>query len=130
LEDLYDALQDKEQRIMSNATAHTTLIPQLVWAITDKSREFYSQICKRNDVDPPDDGTPPKFAIADISIYTSMFRAGLPIEVDNMPEQWKRKKPASESGISSNRRAADTIKETPTDAEATTHSGPQRRRRN
>jgi hypothetical protein len=99
LEDLYDALQDKEQRIMSNATAHTTLIPQLVWAITDKSREFYSQICKRNDVDPPDDGTPPKFAIADISIYTSMFRAGLPIEVDNMPEQWKRKKPASESGI-------------------------------
>lgn len=49
-------------------------------------------------MDPPDEGTPPKFAIANVSIYTSMLKAGLPIAVDNMPEQWKRKKPASESG--------------------------------
>jgi hypothetical protein len=98
LEDLYEALQDKEQRIMSDPTAHSTLIPQLVWAITTASRDFYSNISKRNDVDPPDDGTPPKLPIAGISIYTSMFTAGIPFQVANMPEQWKRKQPASESG--------------------------------
>jgi hypothetical protein len=91
LEDLYEALQDRQQRIMSDSTAPTSLIPRLVWAITEASRDFYSQICKRSDVDPPDDGTRPTFAVAEISIYTSLFKAGLPIEVANMPEQWKRR---------------------------------------
>jgi hypothetical protein len=49
-------------------------------------------------VDPPDDGPPPKLPIAGISIYTSMFTAGIPFQVANMPEQWKRKTPGSEFG--------------------------------
>jgi hypothetical protein len=109
LEDLYDALQDKQQRIMSDPTAPTTLIPQLVWAITDASREFYSQICTKSDVDPPEDGTPPKFAIAEISIYTSLFKAGLPIQVANMPEQWKRKNTGIDIGATQQQTSNRTI---------------------
>ena len=48
-------------------------------------------ICTREDVDPPDRGRdtqPPKFAVAQLSIHTAMFRAGYKLNLTNVPQQW------------------------------------------
>jgi hypothetical protein len=93
LKDLYIALKRQEQTIMGNTTSASKLIPQIVWAITCTSREFYGMISTRDDVNPPDDGYKqgaPRFAEATLSIHTSLFKAGHKLNLENVPEQWKR----------------------------------------
>ena len=96
LKDLHTALQEREQHILGDPEAAADLIPQLTWAIISGSREFFGIICNRDDVDPPDRGRdtqPPKFAIAQLSIHTAMFRAGYKLNLTNVPDQWIRKTP-------------------------------------
>jgi hypothetical protein len=93
LKDLHTALKRREQTIMGNTTSASELIPQIVWAITCTSREFYGTISTRDDVDPPDDGYSPGapcFVEATLSIHTSLFKAGHRLNLENVPEQWKR----------------------------------------
>jgi hypothetical protein len=93
LKDLYTALKKREQTIMGNTTSASELIPQIVWAITCASREFYGTISTREDVDPPDDGYghgAPCFVEATLSIHMSLFKAGQKPNLENLPEQWRR----------------------------------------
>lgn len=83
---------------MGNTTSASELIPQIVWAITCALREFYGTISTRDNVDPPDDGYGPGapcFAEATLSIHTSLFKAGHKLNLENVPEQWKRSPPAA-----------------------------------
>jgi hypothetical protein len=95
--DLHTALQEQEgQHILGDPEAAADLIPQLTWAIISGSREFFGTIsCTRDDVDPPDRGRntqPAKFAIAQLSIHTAMFKAGYKLNLTNVPDQWKAKR--------------------------------------
>jgi hypothetical protein len=89
LRDLQTALQEQEHRLMGTPDITTNLIPQIVWAIISVARHFYGHISTRTDVD-PEDGAP-RLAIAQLSIYTTMLRAGLKLDLAGVPEQWKRK---------------------------------------
>lgn len=93
LRDLQNALQDKEHRLMGTPDVTYDLIPQLVWAVIATARDFYGHISTRPDVD-PEDGTP-RLAIAQLSIYTTMLKAGLKLDLAGVPEQWKRKAPSN-----------------------------------
>jgi hypothetical protein len=103
LKDMHRILQKKEQRILSKPDVEADLIPQLVWAITSSAREFYITISKRVDVDPPDDGEP-NLPVAELSIYTSMLKARLKLDIDDMPDQWRRQpKPKGDTNRAGNR---------------------------
>jgi hypothetical protein len=90
LRDMHQALQKREQTLMGDPEEASALIPQLAWAITSSAREFYGTISTRKDVDPPDNSAP-RVAIAQLSIYTQLFKAGLTLNLTNMPDQWRRK---------------------------------------
>jgi hypothetical protein len=95
---MHTALQEREQTIMGDPSAASELIPQIVWAITCASREFYGTISTRTDVDPPEDEYgpgEPRFAQAELSIHTSMFKVGYKLNLANLPEQWKRTPPST-----------------------------------
>ena len=89
LRDLHSALQEKEHRLMGTPEVTADLIPQLVWAIISAAREFFGHISTRADVD-PNDGTP-KVAIAQLSIYTTMLKAGLKLDLAGVPDQWRQR---------------------------------------
>jgi hypothetical protein len=91
MRDMHTALQAKEHRLMGTPEATGDLIPQLVWAIISATRDFYGHISTRADVDPNHDS--PSFAIAQLSIYTTMLKAGLRMDLAGVPDQWKRKAP-------------------------------------
>jgi hypothetical protein len=93
LSDMHDAMQDQEQTIMGDPATMAEWLPQLAWAIISASRAFFLHISTREDVDPTERGTP-RFAVANLSIYTSMFRAGLKLNLAAMPSEWRRKEPA------------------------------------
>jgi hypothetical protein len=90
LRDLHTAIQEREQTIMGDPDAVADLIPQLAWAATTAAREFYGTISTRTDVKPPNEGAP-KVAIAQLSIHTTMFKAGYRLNLTNLPDQWRRK---------------------------------------
>lgn len=87
---LQAALQEKEHRLMGSPETTADLIPQLVWAIISTAREFYGHISTRADIDPADDEAP-RVAIAQLSIYTTMMKAGLKLDLAGIPDQWRRK---------------------------------------
>jgi hypothetical protein len=89
LKDLHMAIQEREQTIMGDPTSMAELIPQLAWIITSTAREFYGTICTKDDIDPPLDQTP-RLAIAQLSLHTTMFKAGWKLNIANIPEQWQR----------------------------------------
>jgi hypothetical protein len=93
LKDLHRAIQQREQMLMGEPNIVATLIPQLVWAVTTAAREFYGSISTRSDVDPPDDDSSPRVAVAQLSIHTTLFKAGIALNLTNLPDQWKRKTP-------------------------------------
>jgi hypothetical protein len=93
LKDLYTAIQEREQTLMGDPTEVAELIPQLAWAITMAARDFYGTISTRGDVDPPDNDAP-KIATAQLSIHTTMFKAGYRLNLHNLPDQWRCKTPA------------------------------------
>jgi hypothetical protein len=98
LQDLFTAVQEWEQTLMGDLAAVDELIPQLAWAVTAAAREFYGTINTRGDVDPPEDEygtTAPTVAIAQLSIHTTMFKAGYRLNLTNIPEQWKRHPPSA-----------------------------------
>ena len=90
LKDLHRTLQQRQQRIMGKPKGEAELLPQLTWAIIATTREFFVTLRKRKDIDPDDDGEP-RIVIAELSIYTSMLKAGLQLNLPDMPEQWQRK---------------------------------------
>jgi hypothetical protein len=75
---------------MGNAEEAEEIIPQLVWAVISASRDFFSIIRTRDDVDPPE-GEPANVAIANLHIPTQMFKAGFRLNLANVPNQWTRK---------------------------------------
>ena len=89
LKDLHTAIQVREQTIMSDPTSMADLIPQLTWIITSTARDFYGTICTKDDIDPAPDGAP-RLAIAQLSLHTTMFKAGWKLNIANVPEQWQR----------------------------------------
>jgi hypothetical protein len=83
---------------MGDPTAVEELIPQLAWAVTAAARDFYGNISTRDDVDPSEDDyglRAPKVAIAQLSIHTTMFKAGYWLNLTNIPDQWKRQTPGN-----------------------------------
>jgi hypothetical protein len=93
LEDLRETLRERQQKLLGDPTAAKELIPQLVWAIICASQEFFETVSTREDVDPPEDGYGPSFAQAELSIHTSMFKAGYKLQLADIPEQWMSKSP-------------------------------------
>jgi hypothetical protein len=89
---MYTAVQEPEPTIMGNQNNMADLIPQLAWAITTAARKFYGTISTKMDVDPLDDGEL-NVAIAQLSIHTTMFKAGYRLNLNNLPEQWRRQSP-------------------------------------
>jgi hypothetical protein len=96
LHDLFTAVQEREQTLMGDPAAVDELIPQLAWAVTAAAREFYGTISTRGDVDPPEDEygpTAPTVAITQLSIHTTMFKAGYRLNLTNILDQWRRHPP-------------------------------------
>jgi hypothetical protein len=75
---------------MGNAEEAEEIIPQLVWAVISASRDFFSVIRTRDDVDTPE-GEPANVAIANLHIPTQMFKAGFRLNLANVPNQWTKK---------------------------------------
>jgi hypothetical protein len=75
---------------MGSPETTADLLPQLVWAVISAAREFYGHISTRADIDPVGD-EPPRLAIAQLSIYTTMMKAGLKLDLAGVPDQWRRK---------------------------------------
>jgi hypothetical protein len=96
LRDLQTALQEKEHRLMGTPETTADLIPQLVWAVISAAREFYGHISTRTDIDPTGDEAP-RLAIAQLSIYTTMMKAGIKLDLAGVPDQWRRKTQGSMS---------------------------------
>jgi hypothetical protein len=106
---------------MSDPATTAELIPQLTWAVIAASREFYGTMCTRADVDPstrPHGATTAKLAIANLSIHTSMFKAGINLNLANVPDQWKHKpssKPAHRQNNGGGEKSGQTDKRHRTD---------------
>jgi hypothetical protein len=86
---MHSALQEREHILMGDPEAIRELIPQLVWAITAASRDFYGTITTRDDIDPPTEHIAPTVAVANLSLHTTMFKAGIKLNLTNVPTQWK-----------------------------------------
>jgi hypothetical protein len=90
LKDMHVAMQNQKQTIMGDPMAMAEWLPQLAWAIILASRAFFGNISTRADIDTAEHG-PPCFAVANLSIYTSMFQAGIKFNLDTVPAEWWRK---------------------------------------
>jgi hypothetical protein len=91
---MHEAMQNQEQTIMGDPTAMAEWLPQLAWAIISASRAFYGHISTRAEIDPAEHASP-RFAVANLSIYTSMFQAGIKFNLDTVPPEWRRKEVAT-----------------------------------
>jgi hypothetical protein len=87
LRDVHQALQEWKQILMGDLEAADELIPQLAWAITTAAREFYGTVSTHVDVDPSDNVTP-RVAIAQLSVHTQLLKAGIKLNLTNLPDQW------------------------------------------
>ena len=72
---------------MSDPKRTAERIPQLIWAIIKATRQFYSTVCTKEDVEPLE-GDLLRLPTATLDAYTFLLKAELPIEVDGIPEQW------------------------------------------
>jgi hypothetical protein len=90
LEALYQEVQEREQHLLGDPVAASALLPQLTWAVISATREFFGTICTRDDVD-PSGSSRMRLAIANLSIHTSMLKAGYNLDLANVPAQWKHK---------------------------------------
>jgi hypothetical protein len=86
---MHSALQEREHILMGDPDAIRELIPQVVWAITAASRDFYGTIMTREDIDPTEEHVAPTVAVANLSLHTTMFKAGIRLNLTNVPTQWK-----------------------------------------
>lgn len=102
LRDLHSALQEREHILMGDPDAIRELIPQLVWVVTAASREFYGTITMRDDINPPTEHIARTVAVANLSLHTTMFKAGIWLNLTNVPTQWKTTKNGGTQSAPSN----------------------------
>ena len=73
--------------LMGNPDSSAELILQLVWAIIQAMRHYYSMVCTKEDFD-PEEGQPLHMVEATLDAYIFLLKHGLNINVKGIPAQW------------------------------------------
>jgi hypothetical protein len=88
MRELHTGLLSREQLILGDPAYAPEFIAQLTWLLITTSRDFYSIICTRHDLEPANDDESAQTAVGNLNQLTGSILAGVKLQLAGVPQQW------------------------------------------